>query len=95
MKLTKKMNLQATLMEVEEQILELRNLFDDERSDDTAFEKVCEIEDLLHDFKLSLDLKDEMNIESMKCVQVHEDVITTIQKLSKILDLEKGNKNHE
>ncbi|MGL9749505.1 hypothetical protein [Enterococcus sp. DIV0170] len=95
MKLTKKMNLKAILMEIEEQTIELRNMFDDEKSDDAVFEHICVIEDLMHDFKLSLDLKDEMNIESMKCVQVHEDVITTIQKLSKILDLEKGNKNHE
>lgn len=95
MKLTKKMNLKAILMEIEEQTIELRNMFDDEKSDDAVFEKICEIEDLMHDFKLSLDLKDEMNIESMKCVQVHEDVITTIQKLSKILDLEKENKEYE
>lgn len=89
------MNLQDILMEIEEQTIELRNLFEDEKSDDAAFEKICEIEDLMHDFKLSLDLKDEMNIKSMKYVQVHEDVVTTIQKLTKILDLEKGNNNHE
>lgn len=95
MKLTKKMILESILMGIEEQTQELRNMFDAEKSDDATFEKICELEDLMHDFKLSLDLKDEMNIESMKCVQVHEDVITTIQKLSKIVDLEKGNKNHE
>lgn len=54
-------SVEADLFGVEEMVLELREEFDSEKSDDSLYEKIATIKEFINCIAMELDLEDEMN----------------------------------
>ncbi|MHC5269666.1 hypothetical protein ACYSNO_10840 [Enterococcus sp. LJL98] len=76
--LSKSENLEMYLGMIEETLSELQEDFTSNKTDDELFSKVSDIEDFLHDFKLTLDPEKEIHKQSLLMVSVPEELLRKV-----------------
>lgn len=76
--LSKSDNLEISLGMIEENLNELKQDFALNKTDDELFSKVSDIEDFLHDFKLTLNPQNETHKQSLLMVSVPEELLRKV-----------------